>query len=807
MAEYTVSDIIGVGFKYEQTAEETITPSIFGTRPVILGSANWGPVGSPVLITGGLSEFKNRFGVAGTDVDEGYEAALYAFKYTNQGYYTRLASSVTPPKRAYKEVGTAVLPAIAIGNLDLSSGVNLKPGSSITFDIGHLPAAASGAETLSSTIQFDSVATPIKSVGALIETKIVSSGTIGIGDTLEFDVYNESGTLAGTVLFVGNGETYGSASDLETVILSTVSGTIGSVMSAGVTGLCTVQVSPTDSTLLQITTEPYFYGKNSRIKIKSTTSGKFSFIYPLINREDFGLNVSLNSIISVINTEVGSLVSALGGGTLSTVYGSSFSFASTNLNNQLVLQTPSTGSESFINIMGETINGFSSLGHFIGETSFGNTGRVCGTFRSRYRGKDGNRTKVVVSDSEGTTPIIRIFFRDTLVSVIANYNFNPSSSEYLPTILSDSPILSQIIVYDHGKTFTDFNESDDNMDVGTSIGDINETFKITDGTYTLEGGDSGEVGIDITLDVLPEIVKYSNIDVYDIDIICAPGYPEEAVQNAMITDVADIRKDTWVVLDAPQITGSNAITNIIKWTNGTYTGRTNKLDSSYASVYFPYIKIRKTLYNSNNEVIRTLGDYSPTTRVISAFVRNDIQSGSRFTAPAGEIRLRLEDVEGIQTILTQSERDTLYGDIYDNVVNPIAFNIESGFFIGGQKTALRKNANGKLTSLSRVNVMRVGLYIKKEIQRVTKFFFHEPTDSRAQRDFATILDGICRFLVDKRAIQEDYRVICDETTNTPSITNNNGMLATIEITPTKTLERLKVVSTLKERVVTVTVSA
>jgi hypothetical protein len=97
MSEYTVSDILGVGFKYEQTAEETITPAIFGTRPVILGSSHWGPVGTPKLITGGLSEFRNKFGVAGTSVDEGYEAALYAFKYTSQGYYTRLASSTNPP--------------------------------------------------------------------------------------------------------------------------------------------------------------------------------------------------------------------------------------------------------------------------------------------------------------------------------------------------------------------------------------------------------------------------------------------------------------------------------------------------------------------------------------------------------------------------------------------------------------------------------------------------------------------------------------------------------------------------------------
>jgi hypothetical protein len=99
-ANYTVSDIVGIGFRYEQTAEETIVPSTLGTRPAIIGSAHWGPISTPTLITGGLADFKNQFGIAGTDVDEGYETALYAFKYTNQGYYTRLASTVNKPKRS-----------------------------------------------------------------------------------------------------------------------------------------------------------------------------------------------------------------------------------------------------------------------------------------------------------------------------------------------------------------------------------------------------------------------------------------------------------------------------------------------------------------------------------------------------------------------------------------------------------------------------------------------------------------------------------------------------------------------------------
>ena len=100
MANYTVSDILGVGFKYEQYAEEQQVPQATGTRAVVLGTSTWGPINTPTLITGGLREFKNTFGYAGTSADEGWEGAYSHFLNSSVGYFTRIASSTNPPTPA-----------------------------------------------------------------------------------------------------------------------------------------------------------------------------------------------------------------------------------------------------------------------------------------------------------------------------------------------------------------------------------------------------------------------------------------------------------------------------------------------------------------------------------------------------------------------------------------------------------------------------------------------------------------------------------------------------------------------------------
>lgn len=94
----TVSDILGKGFVYEQTAELQRLPAATGTILAGVGSANWGPVGLPVFIQNGLQGFEKAFGGvidATESKDSSYLMMAYHFLSSSRGWFTRTAEGAT----------------------------------------------------------------------------------------------------------------------------------------------------------------------------------------------------------------------------------------------------------------------------------------------------------------------------------------------------------------------------------------------------------------------------------------------------------------------------------------------------------------------------------------------------------------------------------------------------------------------------------------------------------------------------------------------------------------------------------------
>jgi hypothetical protein len=238
--------------------------------------------------------------------------------------------------------------------------------------------------------------------------------------------------------------------------------------------------------------------------------------------------------------------------------------------------------------------------------------------------------------------------------------------------------------------------------------------------------------------------------------------------------------------------------------------RTDKINSIYGYLAFPYVRIRKRYYNTKNELVSDIALVSPTTILPYLYTLKDINSGTTFDMAAGEsyggrILLDPADFSGVQFILNQEDRDLLYADSLDMCINPIAFNTNAGFFIDGQKTTLRKNLNGRLTSLSRVSVMRTGLFIKKTSHRISRQYFFAPIDPTTWKDFATKLNReVMQPLLVNRMIEPNYILKCDSSTNTAQVRNNNGMVAYLEFTPYKKLERIKLIANITESETTVT---
>jgi len=796
MATFTVNDILGVGFKYEQTAEDQIAPTPTGTSTAIFGTATWGPIGTPTYINGGLRDFKSRFGYAGTTADDGWDAASYHFKWSSLGYFTRIASSTNPPERSYKEVSNNATKAFLIGTEELPSLLRIypeeysSPNYIFSFTIRHKNSNMTSFENRSKTINFQDE--ELVSTGGKITGDFSASGVLSAGENISFSIYDDTGTLINDYSFTASGgEVVTGASSFVEVLM----GDFGISTDNG-----NEFTLSADGNTVTLTTEPFYYGPLSKVEITANTLS----VGILVISDDVGSDVSRTAVLKSINDNFKAITSdALAGSTFSTIYGSSLLFATLNTDNNIVLTAPTTGSTSKITFdTPNTLFGFSSS-----QSNTGVDNKIVGSFRAFRRGSEGNLIRLVFSNTTTEEPRCDIYFRGTLVSSIIGYDFDPASINSLQNIINGSETLSSILRYDHAKAFDEFADDDDTLSMGTELPNITSEDVIGDGIYVLEGGTDGETNIDVTNDLISQIIKMSNEDIYDFDVITAPGYPEQSVQSVLINDVCEYRKDCFTILDMPDFgSPSVAIDRAINWINGKHISRSEKLDSIFAAIYFPYIKIRKQHYDSTMTISSNLQDNSPVSRVVGMIAKSDYISGNKFSAPAGVQRGGLEDVEGLKQTLSAEERDRLYADAYDNCINPIMFTINNGFFVNGQKTALRKNTRGNLTSLSRINVMRVGLYIKKEVSRIVPLFFHQPNDTRSQKDFEAILKGILNALANLRAIEPNFVVRCDATTNPPEVTNNNGLIAQIEFTPIKTIERIKLIANIKEKKSSVTIA-
>ena len=814
---YTVNDIVGVGFKYIQTAEDQLVPVATGTSLAVFGTATWGPVNKPYYFSGtgvgnvsARANFMNVFGSAGTIYDDGWDAAYYHFGYSSLGYFTRINSSSNPAKRSYKEVVTNSTLAILTGTNVLGNTLRVYPitaggrtaNNLFSFSVKH-KYGANAIETVPINVNFSD--TGAVSQGAFLERDFLASSTYTSNKTFSFDIIKEDGNTASFSFTSTNSGSVTSPSSFVSLITSS-SGTndIGGVNGNGVN----FTVSST-STSVKISTEPYHYGPTTKITItQNDFSNNFGFA---VNSNDFGVDPFRSTLISAINTKFkNTQTGVVGGATFGTLYGannvSDLTIATVNADGYLVLTSPGNGSNFALYIL--TANGNSLFGFSNGATNQGVDGLTIGTFRAKYRGTEGNLITVVFSNTSSTFDnLCEIFFKGSLIASIRGYNFNSNDlNNYLPYIIRDSSAIAEVLAYDHNKTFTVFNEDDDSLSIGTVIPGVTTSNPIGDGVYVLSGGTDGADSIDAGLDLIPQIKAMNNDDIYSFDIVAAPGYVEQSVQKALVEDVCEYRKDCFTVLDMPDFGNpSAAVDRAINWINGKHISRSEKLNSIYAAVYFPWVKLKKTTYNSDMSINTDLIDNSPVSRVLGMISRNDSLTNSIVRAPAGVQRGTLDDIEGLKQNLSAKEKDLLYGDVYDNCINPIMYSTTYSWFVNGQKTALRKNSRGNLTSLSRINVMRTGLYIKREISKIIPRFFHQPNDDVTRKDFVTSISLIMDFLIQARAIETDVLIKCDDNNNPAEVTNNNGLIAEIEFTPIKTVERIKVFTNIKERKTTITV--
>ena len=257
----------------------------------------------------------------------------------------------------------------------------------------------------------------------------------------------------------------------------------------------------------------------------------------------------------------------------------------------------------------------------------------------------------------------------------------------------------------------------------------------------------------------------------NLSMCIVPGITTQSIQNGLVT-VAEQTQNFLAVLSPP--VGLKTAQDAINWHNGKGDGRTSALNSSYAALYWSWLK-------TFNVFTATDAYLDPGVYAIRQMAYTDAVSDPWF-APAGLRRGRLTKPTDVEVNLTQGDRDSLYAG--GNVINPIVSFPQDGLVIFGQRTTQRAS-----TALDRINVRRMLIQVRKQVLAGTRRFVFEPNDAITREQIVNTLQPTLQDIKDRRGL-DAFKVICDETTNTPARIDRNELWCKIIIQPTKTAEIL-----------------
>jgi hypothetical protein len=284
-----------------------------------------------------------------------------------------------------------------------------------------------------------------------------------------------------------------------------------------------------------------------------------------------------------------------------------------------------------------------------------------------------------------------------------------------------------------------------------------------------EWGASNTQGFDCTNNASGGTLSYarainalSNADEYDINMVVTPGIVR-SLHPAVTTKVIDMVEDR---SDAFYIADFNDYSDPISEA----TFQASGVDSNYVATYYPWVK---TVDSNTNKIMSV----PPSVLMPAVFAANDRLAAEWF-APAGLNRGGITGAISVLNRLTHSERDTLY----EGKVNPIAAFPGQGIVAFGQKTL-----QDRASALDRINVRRLLITVKKFVASTSRFLVFEQNTAATRARFINTVQPYLEAIQQRQGLFA-FRVVMDETNNTPDVIDRNILAGQIFLQPAKTAE-------------------
>jgi hypothetical protein len=401
-----------------------------------------------------------------------------------------------------------------------------------------------------------------------------------------------------------------------------------------------------------------------------------------------------------------------------------------------------------------------SLLNYSDWTYAGEFDKVTGTSTwASARGSANDEIHIIVVDADGKLSGVAgtVIEKFPFLSVASDAKNDDGSSNYYVNVLNDRSEWIYAIQYP--------SDAEGWGEVSTSATNYGNVAVNASGVvYTFAGGASNAP---TTGDRELAYDRFANPEEVDVSLLIAGNASPTLAGH--LKEIAETRKDCVAFIspefsDVVNKTGSAATTNAIEFRNSEGIG-----SSSYMVMDSGW----KYQFDKFNNVYRWIplnGD------IAGLCVRTDFERDPWFS-PAGFNRGQIRNVVKLAWNPTKGQRD----DLYKNGINPVVTFPGEGVVLFGDKTL-----QAKPSAFDRINVRRLFIVLEKAIARAAKYSLFEFNDAFTRAQFVALVEPYLRDVQGRRGIF-DFRVVCDESNNTPEVIDRNEFIGDIYIKPARSI--------------------
>ena len=750
------------GIKVTEIDLTTIVPAVATSEGAIGGVFRWGPIGERVLVDN-EQKLVTRFGKPTADNPETFFTAASFLAYGNRLYVSRAANTTGSfyPNSAPNKTN-ATMSAVAIFQDDIT---NIDPPNAFVYNvknekdytvkdtagdfmdldvkwIAKYPGEMGNSLKISicdSADAWNKVYT-LADVAAINSTASVLSGSIG-SNTLTVTVvpadYTSNVTAANTkatevfgAISVGDLVEVGNAAVNKQLLRVT---SIGSLTPAYYNAAITMTFSSGDTSLS-------VSGGTTLLSIGASVSGT---------------GIATDSVIASKNTThivVTKPTTAGSTGFYTVQTAAKFSFT---VNNKIRIKTPVA--DTSVNRYWEY---FGSFDRAPGQSDYLANRAVQDP--TSVNGEALDEVHVIVVDNKGLFTGVpgTVLERFQGLSRVIEAKDDQGASIYVKDAINNG---SQYVWFANDESVEDWPSA--NASAIVSSGSTEPA------TYIFVGGKDG-----LDEDIVEEAVLYAAYDEFmnsneaDISLVmqgkARGGDRGQQLGNYIVDNICEHRKDCVAFL-SPNFEA--VINNLYQEVDDVIAFRNAITSSSYAVIDSGY----KYMYDRYNDVYR----WVPLNGDIAGLCARTDDTNDAWYSPAGYNRGVIKNVVKLAYNPSQAERDSLY----KSDVNPVINVTGAGTILFGDKTAL-----GKPSAFDRINVRRLFIVLEKAISLAAKYTLFEFNDAFTRTQFRNLIEPYLRDVQGRRGIY-DFKVVCDETNNTPEVIDSNRFIGDIYIKPARSI--------------------